>query len=52
MAFSEVFVALQTREIDGQEKLLTNIAAAKFEEVQKYLSITSHICSPTSPLLV
>jgi tripartite ATP-independent transporter DctP family solute receptor len=34
MAFSEVFVALQTGVIDGQENPYANIASAKFNEVQ------------------
>ncbi|MGB3554836.1 MAG: TRAP transporter substrate-binding protein [Jannaschia sp.] len=49
MAFSEVFVALQTGVIDGQENPLTNIAGAKFEEVQDYLSMTGHVYSPAYP---
>ena len=49
MAFSEVFVALQTGVIDGQENPLTNIAGAKLEEVQDYLSMTGHVYSPAFP---
>ena len=49
MAFSEVFVALQTGVIDGQENPLTNIYSAKFQEVQKYLSVTGHVYSPAYP---
>ncbi len=49
MAFSEVFVALQTNVIDGQENPLTNINAAKFNEVQKFLSMTGHVYSPAYP---
>ena len=49
MAFSEVFVGLQTGVIDGQENPLTNIAGAKMEEVQKYLSMTGHVYSPAYP---
>ena len=49
MSFSEVFVALQTGVIDGQENPLTNINAAKFQEVQKYLSITGHVYTPSYP---
>ena len=49
MAFSEVFVALETGVIDGQENPLTNIHAAKFQEVQKHLSITGHVYSPSYP---
>ena len=47
MAFSEVFVALQTGTMDGQENPLTNIVGANFQEVQKYLSLTGHVYSPT-----
>lgn len=46
MAFSEVFVALQTGVMDGQENPYTNIWAAKFQEVQKYLSVTNHVYAP------
>ena len=46
MAFSEVFVALQTGTMDGQENPLTNITGANFQEVQKYLSLTGHVYSP------
>lgn len=46
MAFSEVFVALQTGVIDGQENPYTNIYAAKLHEVQKYLSVTGHVYTP------
>jgi tripartite ATP-independent transporter DctP family solute receptor len=46
MAFSEVFVALQTGVIDGQENPLAQIASAKFQEVQEYLSMTGHVYTP------
>ncbi|QEW07538.1 TRAP transporter substrate-binding protein [Nitrincola iocasae] len=46
MAFSEVFVGLQTGVIDGQENPLTNIYGARFQEVQNYLSLSSHVYSP------
>ena len=49
MSFSEVFVALQTGVIDGQENPYTNIWSAKFAEVQKYLSVTGHVYSPAYP---
>ena len=49
MAFSEVFVALQTGVIDGQENPLTNIAGGKLDEVQEYLSLSGHIYSPAYP---
>ena len=43
MAFSEVYLALQTNAVDGQENPLSTIKAQKFYEVQKYLAITNHI---------
>ncbi|MGN6549343.1 MAG: TRAP transporter substrate-binding protein [Pararhizobium sp.] len=46
MAFSEVFTALKTGVIDGQENPLAQIASGKFQEVQKYLSMTGHVYSP------
>ena len=46
LAFSEVFVALQTGVIDGEENPLAQIASAKFQEVQKYLSLTGHVYTP------
>ncbi len=51
MAFSEVFTALQTGVIDGQENPYTNIDAAKFNEVQKYLSETNHVYTPAYPTM-
>lgn len=53
MAFSEVFTALKTGVMDGQENPLINVWSAKFYEVQKYLSMTGHVYIPayivTSP---
>ena len=46
MSFSDVFTALQTGVIDGQENPYAQIASAKFQEVQKYLSITGHVYTP------
>jgi tripartite ATP-independent transporter DctP family solute receptor len=46
MAFSDVFTALQTGVIDGQENPYAQIASAKFQEVQKYLSVTEHVYTP------
>ena len=46
MALSEVFVALQTGVMDGQENPLTQIYSTKFQEVQKYLSMTGHVYTP------
>ena len=41
--FSELYTALQTRVVDGQENPLANIEFARFFEVQKYLSMSSHM---------
>ena len=46
MAFPEVFGALQQGVVDGQENPVTVIAASKFWEVQKYVSLTGHVYSP------
>ena len=46
MAFSEVFTALKTGVMDGQENPYAQIWPAKFHEVQKYLSITGHVYTP------
>ena len=46
MTFNEVFVALQTKVIDGQENPLAQIYSAKLQEVQKYLSLTNHVYTP------
>jgi tripartite ATP-independent transporter DctP family solute receptor len=46
LGFSEVFVALQTGAMDGQENPLAQIASGHFQEVQKYLSLTGHVYTP------
>jgi TRAP-type transport system periplasmic protein len=46
MSLSEVFVALQTGVMDGQENPLVQIYSQKFQEVQKYLSMTGHVYTP------
>jgi tripartite ATP-independent transporter DctP family solute receptor len=51
MAFSEVFTALKTNVIDGQENPYAQIWSAKFQEVQKYLSITGHVYTPAYVLV-
>src|SRR4030081_3539289 len=42
MAFSEVYQALQTGVVDGQENTWSNIYTQKMHEVQKYISNTNH----------
>jgi tripartite ATP-independent transporter DctP family solute receptor len=41
--FSEVYSALQTKIVDGQENPLAIIESGKLYEVQKYLSVTNHM---------
>ena len=42
MAFSEVYQALQTGVVDGQENTWSNIYTQKFFEVQKYMTVSNH----------
>ena len=46
MEYKEVFVALQTGVMDGQENPFAQIYPARFHEVQKYLSLTGHVYTP------
>jgi TRAP-type transport system periplasmic protein len=46
LPFSELFTALETGTVDGQENPVNTIESSKFYEVQKYLSITKHVYSP------
>ncbi len=46
LPFSELFSALETNTVDGQENPFNTILSSKFYEVQKYLSITNHVYSP------
>src|SRR3974377_2269754 len=41
--FSEVYSALQTKGVEGQENPLAIISTAKLYEVQKYCSLTNHM---------
>jgi TRAP-type transport system periplasmic protein len=40
---NELYTALQTGVVDGQENPISNIWNRKFQEVQKYLMLTGHI---------
>jgi len=46
MPFSELFSALETRAVDGQENPFNTILSSRFYEVQRYLSVTNHVYSP------
>ena len=42
IAFQEVYLALQTNQVEAQENPLTTINTMKFYEVQEYIAITNH----------
>jgi TRAP-type transport system periplasmic protein len=46
MEYSEVFMALQTGVMDGQENPFPQITGGNFQEVQNYLSISGHVYTP------
>jgi TRAP-type transport system periplasmic protein len=46
LSFTELFTALETRAVDAQENPYAIIHASKFDEVQKYLSVTKHSYAP------
>jgi TRAP-type transport system periplasmic protein len=43
MQYGEVYSALQTHIVDGQENPLSQVDAGKLYEVQKYVSMTNHV---------
>lgn len=51
MAFPEVYAALESKALDGQENPLNVIVANKFAEVQKYLTLTNHVYNPQSVII-
>lgn len=46
IAFGELFTALQQKTVDGQENPLAIIATSRFDEVQKFLSLSGHVWNP------
>ena len=46
MAFSEVYSALETKTVDGQENPFNNIENMKFYEVMSQIVLTSHLGWP------
>lgn len=51
MPFPEVYGALEQHAIDGQENPVATILASRFNEVQKHLTLTSHIYNPMALLI-
>lgn len=46
LAFPLLYGALQSGEFDGQENPIATIQSSKFNQVQKYLSLTGHVYDP------
>lgn len=46
LAFPALYEALQSGEFDGQENPIATIRSAKFNQVQKYLTLTGHVYDP------
>jgi TRAP-type transport system periplasmic protein len=51
MAFPEVYAAMESKALDGQENPLNVILANKFAEVQKHLALTNHVYNPQSVII-
>lgn len=51
MAFPELFGALQQGTVDGQENPIPVILSSKFSQVQKHLSLTAHVYSPSALII-
>jgi len=51
MGISEVFTALQQGTVDGQENPISVIQSFKFDQVQKHLTLTGHVYSPSVILM-
>ncbi|MGC3963879.1 MAG: TRAP transporter substrate-binding protein [Rhodocyclaceae bacterium] len=51
MSYAEVFTALETKALDGQENPLIHMYANKMYEVQKYITVTNHVYTPCAILV-
>lgn len=51
LSFSELYTALQTGTIDGQDNPLPTDVSAKFYEVAKYVAITNHVVDSILPCI-
>ena len=51
MAFPEVYAAMESKALDGQENPLSVILVNKFSEVQKHLTLTNHVYNPQSVII-
>ncbi len=46
LPFPQLYGALQSGQFDGQENPIATIQSSKFNEVQKYLTLTAHVYDP------
>lgn len=51
ISFSELYLALQTGVVDGQDNPLPTVESAKFYEVQKSITITNHLVDSIWPCI-
>ena len=51
ISFSELYLALQTGTVDGQDNPLGTVESAKFYEVQKSITITNHLVDSVWPAI-
>jgi tripartite ATP-independent transporter DctP family solute receptor len=51
ISFSELYMALQTRTVDGQDNPLPSTRNAKFYEVTKSITITNHVVDSVWPAI-
>ena len=51
LAFSELYTALQTGSVDGQDNPLPTDVSAKFYEVAPYVAITNHVVDSIIPMI-
>ncbi|MBP2299123.1 TRAP transporter substrate-binding protein [Azospirillum picis] len=51
LPFPEVYTALESRTVDGQENPAPSILTAKLNEVQKYLTLSNHMYNPQAVLI-
>ena len=51
MPFADVYLALKTNAVDGQENPLSTIDAQKFYEVQDYCALTGHIINANNYII-
>ena len=51
LPYTELYTALETGTVDGQENPAANIINAKFYEVQKYMTLTRHQYNPQIVLI-